>query len=375
MMILLVITHLITGCLLTSTSTSASVVPNNTIKVADNDHLQYANTENTSSNKNVTGDENLHELSEIFLRIPATSVRRNSTFDPTVDLFIATTINSINSDTRTTEQNVGQMTLPPNVTGLCPEPGPENGLDPCKCTNNGGPQGGTINIDCPPEVSSQAILEDIIRRTTFFTFDVYRFPDNVITYFHFDSVSYAEAPYLEFLDLSGNGIEFIPQDAFTNPSLLTVHLARNIIYTLSQNSFSGLINAKLIDVSNNRLSDLQGNAFNIPNHQTSSVLQINLFNNSIRYIPTNAFGELIDVHVNLSFNQLMMLDVNVFQPIIVNSNYFAFFQADGNPILCDCNIFWIVIDPRIMECFDNFHCANRPETLYQLMPEDLPGCS
>jgi hypothetical protein len=132
MMILLVITHLVTGYLLTSTSASASVVPNNTIKIADFDHLQYANTENALSNKKVTRDENLNELSEIFLRVPATSVRQNSTFDHTLDILQATTLNNINSDTRTTDHNGGQMTLPPNVTGLCPEPGPENGLDPCK---------------------------------------------------------------------------------------------------------------------------------------------------------------------------------------------------------------------------------------------------
>ncbi|KAF2354568.1 Leucine-rich repeat, partial [Trinorchestia longiramus] len=271
-------------------------------------------------------------------------------------------------------ENNSNVLLPPNVTGLCPEPGPENGLDPCTCTNNGGSLGGTINIFCPPEVSSQAILKDIIQRTTFFTTDVNSPANNDISYFHFGAVSSEEAPYLQYLNISGNDLQFLPQDAFVNPQLESVSISNNRIYTISQHCFSGLINSRLIDVSSNYLSDLQSNSFSIAGHSTSSVLQINMSNNSIRYIPPDVFGDLIDVYVNLSDNLLTELDEAVFRPIIVNSKFFAYFQVDGNPIKCNCDIFWIVNNSQIMECFDNFHCAASDQTLYQLTPQDMPEC-
>merc|ERR1719376_1245947 len=226
-------------------------------------------------------------------------------------------------------------------TGRCPFQFPFSLLKPCECSVNHGSLAGTIDITCPSEVATSQWLRDIISRTHFFTTAVDTFTltgssmggtldmeileplevavlnmannrfnfinthafapssnslkvvslaQNEINFFRFVSILYA--PNLFSLNLAGNQLTVIPEEAFEHPALKYLDLSNNKINKLSKRSFYGLKEIQRIDLSGNQIPYLTRGVFEIMDRNTENIIEINLRRNNISSISFGAFNSL-----------------------------------------------------------------------------------
>ncbi|XP_042879793.1 oplophorus-luciferin 2-monooxygenase non-catalytic subunit-like [Penaeus japonicus] len=316
--------------------------------------------------------------------------------------------------------------LLPNVCDKCPRTEANlNALDPCLCVGNNGSSAGMISITCPTSMATLDQLESILTTPNYITNDVFRFTlkgsnvsgvltqdtlgnltfhqvvfegnqitqvdnkafarsaetltflslyNNQITYYVTNGQN--DLPNLSTLVLKQNQITVIFASAFSYASLTELDLSHNKIATIGKDAFAALNKLKNLNLSYNQLTRLEDCWFNFyDHHPDTNFLEIDLSHNSIAYIEEKAFPGLRNVQIDLRYNQLTTLSEAVFRPIIIDSDYFAHFILEGNPVVCDCSIMWVVEDPFIPICFDNFICPNLDLPLWVVKPGDLGNCS
>lgn len=314
-------------------------------------------------------------------------------------------------------------TAPPNVCDLCPDVDGKNPLDPCTCVGVGGTSTGDISITCPSTIYSLDQIRDIFHNTDFLVTHVFQFilqgskVDGALTRdiwgdldFKYVSITdnkitdvdngafinsaetlislnlanneiksfialYNDLPNLLSLNLRGNNISLIFSEDYKYPSLTQLDLSFNQISSIGTKSFDALKKLKSLNLSNNELTSIGDERFIFTDHDYSDALVIDLSHNKIAAISDSAFLGLRNVEIDFTFNQLDTLKENVFHPIIVDSQHFAFFHFSGNPMVCDCRLLWVVQDAKVTVCFDNFKCANSDMYLYSLTVADLGNCS
>ncbi|XP_027225037.2 oplophorus-luciferin 2-monooxygenase non-catalytic subunit [Penaeus vannamei] len=320
----------------------------------------------------------------------------------------------------------GEGRLLPEVCDKCPVTEANlNALDPCMCVGNNGSGAGTISITCPTSMATLDQLESILTTPQYLTYDVFRFTlkgsnvSGVLTQdtwgnltFHqvviegnritqvdnkafansaqtltfislfnnqidyYVTNSHNDLPNLRTLVLKQNKIAVIFASAFSYASLKELDLSHNEIATIGKEAFADLDKLERLFLSYNKLTKLENDWFKFHNHHPdTSFLQIDLSHNYIDFIEEKAFPALCNVQIDLRYNQLTTISEPVFRPIIIASSYFAHFIFEGNPIVCDCGILWVVEDPFIPTCFDNFICPNLNLPLWVVKPADLGNCS
>lgn len=325
--------------------------------------------------------------------------------------------------TATAKDGKGRL---PEVCDKCPRTEANlNALDPCMCVGNNGSSAGMISITCPTSMATLDQLESILTTPNYITYDVFRFTlkgsnvSGVLTQdtwgnltFHqvviegnqitqVDNKAFAKsAETLTFLSLFNNQIDYyvtsshndLPKlrtlvlkqnkitvifaSAFSYASLRELDLSHNEIATIGKEAFADLDKLETLSLSYNKLTKLENDWFKFHNHHPdTSFLQIDLSHNSIDFIEEHAFPDLCNVQIDLRYNQLTTLSEAVFRPIIIASSYFAQFLFEGNPIVCDCSILWVVEDAFIPTRFDNFICPNLNLPLWIVKPGDLGNCS
>ena len=83
--------------------------------------------------------------------------------------------------------------------------------------------------------------------------------------------------FLYVRDLSQNGLEDLPQNAFEkNTNLTYLHLDMNNLTALKQNHFRGLANLEFLLLTSNQISDIEGGM-----HFFTQTLQIGYSNHSV----------------------------------------------------------------------------------------------
>lgn len=317
-------------------------------------------------------------------------------------------------------------TAPPMVCDLCPTTvDNKNPLSPCTCVGNSGTGAGLISITCPPTTSTTDQIHDIFTNTDFITTRVFRFTlrgtnvsgvlsqdlwgdlnfvqvvivqnminhvdnkafinsANSLTLLNLDTNQISEyvttgvddLPKLQTLILKRNRLTFIYSHAFNYSSLMLLDLSYNTIDSVGKNAFAALDKLEELYLDHNQLTSLDDDTFYFYNHNPhSNFLQIDLSWNKISYISDDAFRGLRNVQIDLRANQLTTISQKIFYPIILDSQYFAFLAFDGNEIRCDCKLMWIVAEPIVTSCFDNFICADTGIPLYALTPSDLGNCT
>ncbi|KAG5878328.1 hypothetical protein JTB14_030978 [Gonioctena quinquepunctata] len=112
------------------------------------------------------------------------------------------------------------------------------------------------------------------------------------------------------LKLSNSGIEYIEPNSFngSKSSLVHLDLSKNNLINLKENSFVNLTSIETIDLSSNNLGVLETNMF-----YNLSVMDIKLWNTSIKYIQNRAFNNLYNLQsLNLSNIGITFMEPNAF---------------------------------------------------------------
>ncbi|XP_063873674.1 uncharacterized protein LOC135107584 [Scylla paramamosain] len=314
-------------------------------------------------------------------------------------------------------------TAPPGVCDLCPDEDGKNPLDPCTCVGVGGTSTGQISINCPSTIYSLDQIRDIFHNTDFLVTHVFQFTlqgsraDGALTRdiwgdldFKYVSINdnkitdvdngafigstetlislnlanneiksfialYNDLPNLLSLNLRGNNISLIFSEDYKYPSLTDLDLSSNQISSIGTKSFAALKKLTSLNLSYNQLASIGDDRFIFIDHDYFNALVIDLSHNKIAAISDAAFLGLRNVEINFRFNQLDTLKENVFYPIILDSQYYAYFHFSDNPMVCDCRILWVLRDGKALACFDNFLCTNNNKHLYSLTIADLGNCS
>ncbi|KAL0830676.1 hypothetical protein ABMA28_002813 [Loxostege sticticalis] len=141
---------------------------------------------------------------------------------------------------------------------------------------------------------------------------------------------------LVWLNMSSNKIITFDFRSFPN-SLEWLDLNENYIENFINDDMYSNVNIKLLDLSHNNLSHLT--VTSIP----QSVEKLYLNDNNIEHIQVGTFSKLRRLStVTLNNNKLVQLDMNAFRldQIDEDSDLPEFFIS-GNPFVCDCSMEWI----------------------------------
>ena len=136
---------------------------------------------------------------------------------------------------------------------------------------------------------------------------------------------------LEKLDLSGNQLRTIPENAFRGLiSLRALSVARNQIVSLDSKSFTGLAHLYFLDLSNNHLNTVQNETL----AHLDTLKYLYLRNNYLIEIPSDLpMVDWLDVSYNGIRTVNEMLKESLYPVEHVNLGH--------NPFHCDCHLLWL----------------------------------
>lgn len=184
----------------------------------------------------------------------------------------------------------------------------------------------------------------------------------------------SDQPFLETVLLSDNEINFMPgYSAMELAGLRELRVDRNKLCQLQPYTFASLPRLELLDLSHNAIPDLKEEVLRIPGHAASRLF-VNLSCNAIAVIEKNAFSGVQSASLDLRHNALVTLSELVLRPMIEETHGALHIGVNGNPLICDSNLCWIVKNQTVASCFDNFLCPNLNKYLNDIKDEDLGGC-
>ncbi|XP_034838488.1 protein artichoke [Maniola hyperantus] len=161
------------------------------------------------------------------------------------------------------------------------------------------------------------------------TVDLARNKITKVSYQMFQAVKYAE-----LINLAENNITFIDKQAFTDLYLAVVNISHNELSNIEPGAFQNCNNMTLLDLSHNKLKEINNKAFDentyasefqvsyneftdlgqIPIQNMTGIKVLNASYNSITTIPKTAFPKLYELHtVDISHNNLSEIFNAVFQ--------------------------------------------------------------
>ena len=165
---------------------------------------------------------------------------------------------------------------------------------------------------------------------------------------------------LTFLFMKYNEIKYIPKGWLQRcPNVQEIYMEGNGIEEVEFGAFDGLNNMKILDLSNNSITDISFVLYFLPNLQyiflnDNKITSINKWTfplsakvvflqfNQISDIAVGTFSDLSELHVvHLEYNRLAKIlkgQIRVFP----NLFYRPHFYLAGNLITCDCLMSWIL---------------------------------
>lgn len=173
---------------------------------------------------------------------------------------------------------------------------------------------------------------------------------------------------LQVLYLSLNPLGDLPVDAFEGtPSLIDLHLSSTELTEILPGTLDGLTNLRIVDLGSNRLQELATNSVQC----NSNTGLVDLGYNQIRSVQPNAFPGLVGGWLYIHHNLLTTLEEEVWRPLVENDGYI---DPYGNPLLCGCDIAWLVRNGTLLEAVDVYTTCADGRVLASLDPADYDHC-
>ncbi|XP_063848602.1 oplophorus-luciferin 2-monooxygenase non-catalytic subunit-like [Scylla paramamosain] len=167
------------------------------------------------------------------------------------------------------------------------------------------------------------------------------------------------SPVLKFLDVTGNRPLVIEQEAFAETPLLEqIILSHTSQEKLERGLFTALGQMDVLDFSDNNLKEVQGGVIVTPN---ASMTVINLSNNEITMVHHDAIvGLASNALLSLAKNEITQLQQLHWQHIFDQLKLpYGLIDLSENPLLCGCEIAWIVLNDDYRNLFtDTTKCVN-----------------
>lgn len=193
-------------------------------------------------------------------------------------------------------------------------------------------------------------------------------------------------PATQVLDLSGNNLQILPQEAFARTGLVNlqrVYLRKCNIGQIHDRAFKGLTNLVELDLSHNLLTQIPATSFNdapflrdltlaqnpiLKVHfdalnNLENIVKLDLSNCDIRDIAAEAFSKLRSLEsLKLNHNKLRDLPLNSLEKL----DKLRAIDLSDNPWTCDCRLrelkLWLVKHKLFStpSCFAPARLANRP---------------
>ncbi len=161
-----------------------------------------------------------------------------------------------------------------------------------------------------------------------------------------------------------NNITKIPSNFFVGlPVLDKIYLNKNYIIEISDYAFSGVPSVINLKLGGNNLIIIR-------KHMLRGLFNLRtliLISNQISMIEERSFIDLRSLRkLNVANNELLTISLSIFHPITHPSSV-EFFRLDGNPLLCDSCLCWLLqsswIAPRTSyptECAGPMQLTGRP---------------
>jgi hypothetical protein len=145
-------------------------------------------------------------------------------------------------------------------------------------------------------------------------------------------------------------IESIEADSFISTAFVeNIYLQGISAKTLHTNSFRGLSNCKILDLSSSYVEQIEANAF----YRTTNIDLLNLSYTRIRHLNDYAFSGMQNIkYIDLRRNYIQRVNQTAFAQLLVVDDsslkkaekiYF-----ENNPIQCDCSLNWILTDHAVL---------------------------
>ncbi|CAL4108289.1 unnamed protein product, partial [Meganyctiphanes norvegica] len=318
-----------------------------------------------------------------------------------------------------------------NIPSLCPD---ALDINPCRCTTD---YDHSLNLECSevtggtdlarvfqadfPELNfNRLIIKDNgrVKHLNAGTFGNVTFKEISVKYSGLELVKYhsiqSSFDTLEYLDFSANHLSTFPWGELSNyTSLIELHLASNNITSVPTIYSKSLTNLYL---GNNSLSDVPTDVFKHLHHleffhldlaglteiaegtfaDMSQLYSIHLFYNDLTRVPEGSFATRSSrlAYIYLSHNKITTVEPGAFPAlrlleVWLRDNQLAeveevvwrpLLEAGGriyvedNPLLCGCDVAWLVRNQTLMTMVDDAACEDSDITLHSLDPEDYKDC-
>ncbi len=175
----------------------------------------------------------------------------------------------------------------------------------------------------------------------------------------FRSLEMTEEIEFNFEDLTE-----IPENAFkpnngSDTKLFIINLKENNISKIGSNAFNGLSNLVDIELENNSLTTIDDwlNFPPNPNKIRNVILANNKLNDKSFNTSTFKSEENIFINLNLANNMITKFPENIFAKYFTNGRNII--DLDKNKMECDCSMKWILDNSsKLSKLIQNFDCAN-----------------
>ncbi len=189
---------------------------------------------------------------------------------------------------------------------------------------------------------------------------------------------------VKYILLPHNGLTSIPDHAFhSNHSdlhqLTYLNLRQNNITRIPTEAISNLAKLSSINLGQNKINSIAKSAFVLSANITSALISIdyNQLNSSSfegNWFSLKELNSSAKVDINLSNNNITYLDQHIFEELL-SPKYNIVLTVDSNPFKCDCKSKWLIINKKLLKSkVRGIKCEDKTD-LWLKTDKDFTGCT